>query len=105
MEKVIEIIETVGHNDEFSDEGDSLPKLATIKSIVVFPPNDGFETDEDTDDENDCNLNHLTPAQLISNVEIVYKASPPQILDASVPKLTNSARKKKQGIGNPLKHF
>ena len=63
---------------------------------MVFPPNDGVETDEDTDDENDCNLNHLTPAQLISNDEIVYEASPPLILDASDSKLTNSARKKQK---------
>ena len=96
MEKVIEIIETVGDNDEFSDEEDSLPKPATIKSIVVFPPNDVVETDEDADHENDCNQNRLTSAQVISNVEIVYEASPPQILNASDPKLTNSARKKKK---------
>ena len=97
IKAVIEIIETVGDNDEFSDEEDfRQPKQATIKPIVVFSPNDGVETDEDTDDENDCNLNHLTPAQLISNVEIVYETSPPRFLDASDPKLTNSARKKKK---------
>ena len=96
MEKVIEIIETVGDNNDFSDEEDSLPKPASLKSVVVFPPNDVVETDEDIDDENDCNLNHLTPAQLISNFEIVYEVSPPQILDASDPKLKNSARKKKK---------
>ena len=66
---------------------------------MFFSPNAGVETDENTNDENDCNLNHLTPAQLISNVEIVYETSPPQILDASDPKLTNSARKKQKSKG------
>ena len=96
MEKVITIIKTIGDNNDFSDEEDSLPKPASLKSVVVFPPNDGVETDEDIDDENDCNLNHLTPAQHISNFGIVYEASSPQILDASDPKLKNSAREEKK---------
>ena len=33
-----EILETVGDNDKFSDDKNSLPKPSEIKKIVLFPP-------------------------------------------------------------------
>jgi len=41
-------METVGDDDEFLDDENSLPKTSQIEAIVLFPPNDGNETDEDT---------------------------------------------------------
>lgn len=39
--------------------------------VTIFPPEDGKETDEDSDDEDTRNLNHLTPAQLVSECEVI----------------------------------
>ena len=75
MKKVVEILETVDDDHRFSDDEDSLSKASKIEAIVLFPPNDGNPTDEDTDNEDDRNLNHLTPAQLTSEVEIIHKDS------------------------------
>ena len=92
-----EILETVGNDDKFSDDEDSLPKPSEIEKIVLFPPNDGNKTDEDSDNENERNLNHLTPAQLISEVEIVHKSSAhTQSSNDFDPKPTSSSRKKRK---------
>ena len=72
MEKVVKILETVDGDHEFSDEENSLPKASEIEAIVLFPPNDGNATDEDTDNEDDKNLNHLTPVQLTNEVEVIH---------------------------------
>ena len=97
MEKVVEILETVDDDHEFSDDEDSLPKASEIEAIVLFPPNDGNATDEDTDNKVDRNLNHLTPAQLTSEVEVIHKDSAhAQKSDKLDPKPNTSARKKKK---------
>ena len=72
LEKVLEILETVDDEDNFSDEDGDIPRAADISSIILFPPKDGDITDEDSDDNDEANLNHLTPAQLIADVEVVH---------------------------------
>ena len=72
LEKVLEILETVDDEDNFSDEDGDIPRAADISSIILFPPKDGDITDEDSDDDDEANLNHLTPAQLIADVEVVH---------------------------------
>ena len=62
MEEILDILEC--QDDESEDN---------IQSIIVLPPNDGIITDVDSDDEDDRNLNHLTPAQLKAEAEIAYR--------------------------------
>lgn len=38
---------------------------------VRIPPSDGQETNEDSDDENEGNLNHLTCTELLTECDIV----------------------------------
>ena len=97
MEKVVKILETVDDDHEFSNDKDSLPKASEIEAIELFPPSDGNATDEDTDNEDDRNLNHLTPAQLTSEVEVIHKDSAhAHNSDKLDPKLNTSVHKKKK---------
>ena len=97
MEKVVEILETVNDDHEFFGDEDSLPKASEIEAIVLFSPNNGNATDEDTDNKDDRNLNHLTPAQLTSEVEVIHKDSAhAHNSDELHSKPNTSAHKKKQ---------
>ena len=64
-----------------------------MNGIILLPPTDGRITDEDSDDENDRNLNHLTTAQLATECEIVCDRK------NSVQNEQNNAKKKKHDVG------
>ncbi|KAK4327567.1 hypothetical protein Pmani_001974 [Petrolisthes manimaculis] len=56
-------------NQESKDENEEI-RGKDIEKIVIFPPKDGAETDDDSDDDDTRNLNHLTAPQLVSECEI-----------------------------------
>lgn len=60
IDEIVEILETDDNeNQDSSDESQEI-RGKDIKEIVIFPPQDGAETDEDSDDDDTGNLNHLT---------------------------------------------
>ncbi|KAK4324243.1 hypothetical protein Pmani_005083 [Petrolisthes manimaculis] len=70
FQKSKEILETNDNeNQEFKDENEEI-RGKDIEKIVIFPPKDGAETDDDSDDDDTRNLNHLTAPQLVSECEI-----------------------------------
>ena len=56
---------------EESDSEENSLKPDEIREIIKIPPTDGGETDEDSDDENEGDLNHLTSAQLLTECDVV----------------------------------
>ena len=67
MNSVIDILECLNSDEEKIEKGN-------VDSIVLLPPKDGEITDEDSDKENEANLKHLTPSQLQSKAEVIYKS-------------------------------
>lgn len=61
------ILETPSDDDEEEDD----VRSEEIQEIIKIPPTDGQETDEDSDEENEGNLNHLTSAQLLTECDVV----------------------------------
>ncbi|KAK4313855.1 hypothetical protein Pmani_014841 [Petrolisthes manimaculis] len=70
IDEVLQILETDDNeNQESKDENEEI-RGKDIEEIVIFPPKDGAETDDDSDDDDTRNLNHLTAPQLVSECEI-----------------------------------
>ncbi|KAK4311418.1 hypothetical protein Pmani_017078 [Petrolisthes manimaculis] len=70
IDEVLQILETNDNeNQESKDENEEI-RGKDIDKIVIFPPKDGAETDDDSDDDDTRNLNHLTAPQLVSECEI-----------------------------------
>ena len=56
-------------NEESEEESEEI-RGKDIEEIIIFPPKDGAETDEDSDNDDTRNLNHLTASQLVSECEV-----------------------------------
>ncbi|KAK3881610.1 hypothetical protein Pcinc_011466 [Petrolisthes cinctipes] len=70
IDEVLQILETDDNeNQESKDENEEI-RGKDIEEIEIFPPKDGAETDDDSDDDDTRNLNHPTAPQLVSECEI-----------------------------------
>ena len=54
--------------------------ISEIDTIVLFSPNDGYETEEDTDNEDDKNLNRLFQHNLKTRLKLFTNLHMPEIL-------------------------
>ena len=72
MDKILQMLEE--SDDEMSDIDDpTYVNKTDIEEVVLFPPDDGKEREEDSDVDDDCDLNHLSSKQLRSQAEIVAR--------------------------------
>ena len=71
MDEVLRLIEEP-YDSSDSETETIQPK--NIEEVIVFPPDDANDTDEDSDKENDGDLNHLSSRQLRSQAEVVIEA-------------------------------
>ena len=55
------------------EDNDDELKSEDVNEIIIFPPDDGNETYEDSDDDNTGDLNRMTADQLRSTAEVVLK--------------------------------
>ena len=59
MDKILQMLEE--SDDEMSDIDDpTYVNKTDIEEVVLFPPDDGKEREEDSDVDDDCDLNHLS---------------------------------------------
>ena len=70
VDEIIQLLETPDNEDtELRDAKEEI-RGRDIQDVTIFPPEDGAQTDEDSDEENTRNLNHLTASQLTSVCEV-----------------------------------
>lgn len=67
---MIQLLETPDNEDTESRDAKEEIRGRDIQDVTIFPPEDGAQTDEDSDEENTRNLNHLTASQLTSVCEV-----------------------------------
>ncbi|XP_045112514.1 piggyBac transposable element-derived protein 2-like [Portunus trituberculatus] len=73
VEEMLQILENTDDDEQYQESPGSSQEIRgrDVVQVTIFPPEDGKETDEDSDDENTRNLNHFTPAQLVSECEVI----------------------------------
>ncbi|KAH9643087.1 hypothetical protein HF086_008972 [Spodoptera exigua] len=98
-----------------------MPKLLTLDEIaeellveedpgdiIVFPPDDGMVTDEDSGDENEANILHLPSRMLRSQVELQNRPSTSgenRMDDLNEEEIDVPAPKKKKKKDNTVKKW
>ena len=73
-------------------------KSEDVNEIIIFPADDGNETDEDSDDDNTGDLNRMTVDQLRSTAEVVLKNHVDEeiVRSSHVRKRTKSVTRKRK---------
>ena len=71
---VDEILRVLEEPVDSSDSETEAIHPEKIEEVIIFPPEDGQDTDEDSDIENDGDLNHLSARQLRSHGEVIIES-------------------------------
>ena len=100
MDEVLRLIE---EPYDSSDSETETIQAKNIEEVIIFPPDDANDTDEDSDEENDGDLNHLSSRQLRSQAEVVIEA-PEELYQNTVGENKQPARKKSKIIPRKWKN-
>ena len=72
MDKILQMLEE--SDDKMSDiDNPTNVNETDIEYVVIFPPDDGKESEENSDVDDNCDLNHLSSRQQRSQAEIVVR--------------------------------
>ena len=81
MEKLVEILETVCNDHVFLARNFKVfYGISEIDAIILFSPYDAYETEEDTNNEDDKNLNRLFQHILQTRLKLFTNLHTPEIL-------------------------